>query len=260
MFETMLNISLTGLAVMVVLMCVVWMIHIPMKNAGIVDVAWAFGLSLLALLYALMGNGDTLRKWVMASMVIIWGLRLTVHLFIRVVGHEEDGRYQQMRRDWKGNITLKFLGFFLIQALLNSVLAIPFLLVSLNPNPGFSLFEIAGLCIWLTALIGETIADQQLRSFKTNPANKGKTCRVGLWNYSRHPNYFFEWLIWVSFFVFSLGSPYGWIAVSGPLLMLYFLFKVTGIPATEAQAIRTKGDDYRQYQQTTSAFVPWFKK
>jgi len=81
-----------------------------------------------------------------------------------------------------------------------------------------------------------------------------------LWNYSRHPNYFFEWLIWVAFALFALGSPYGYLGLVSPLLMLFFLFRVTGIPATEAQALRTKGEDYKQYQQTTSAFVPWFRR
>ncbi|MBL7994902.1 DUF1295 domain-containing protein [bacterium] len=251
---------LTGLAVMGGLMLAVWLIHIPLKNAGIVDVAWAFGLALLACLYAAMGSGDGIRKWTLGLMVAIWGLRLTLHLFVRVIGHEEDGRYQQMRKNWTGNIALKFLGFFQFQALLNAVLAIPFLLVAINPSPGLSAFEFTGMAIWLVALAGESTADQQLKTFKNNPANKGKTCRSGLWNYSRHPNYFFEWLIWVSFFVFGLGSPYGWVGIIGPALMLYFLFKVTGIPATEAQALRTKGDDYKEYQRTTSAFFPWFKK
>ena len=100
----------------------------------------------------------------------------------------------------------------------------------------------------------------QLQGFKKDPANRGKTCRAGLWSYSRHPNYFFEWLIWVSFFIFASASPYGWISIVCPVLIFYFLFKVSGIPATEAQALRTKGDDYRDYQRTTSAFFPWFPK
>lgn len=260
MIENTLNISLTGLGVMAGMMFLVWLIHIPLKNAGIVDVAWAFGLALLAAVYAALGDGDILRKWIFAAMVIVWGLRLTVHLFVRVVGHAEDGRYAQMRKEWGGNISLKFLVFFQFQALLNVFLAIPFLLVSVNTNSDLSFFEFAGMTIWAVALIGESAADQQLRTFKSDPANKGKTCRKGLWYYSRHPNYFFEWLIWVSFFVFALGSPYGWASAVCPALMLYFLYRVTGIPATEAQALRTKGDDYREYQRTTSAFVPWFKK
>ena len=255
-----MNMSLIGLSAMAGMMFLVWLAHIPLKNAGIVDVAWAFGLALLASIYAALGNGDELRKWIFAAMAIVWGLRLTVHLFVRVVGHDEDGRYAQMRKEWGGNIPVKFLVFFQFQALLNVFLAIPFLLVSVNTNSGLSYFEIAGMIIWAAALIGESVADHQLKIFKKDSSNKGKTCRNGLWNYSRHPNYFFEWLIWVSFFVFALGSPYGWVTVLCPALMLYFLFKVTGIPATEAQALRTKGDDYREYQRTTSAFVPWFQK
>jgi steroid 5-alpha reductase family enzyme len=110
------------------------------------------------------------------------------------------------------------------------------------------------------ALIGEAVADAQLAAFKRTPHAPGEVCQRGLWNYSRHPNYFFEWLIWVAWALFALASPYGWLAVACPLLMFYFLFRVTGIPATEAQALRSKGEAYRAYQRSTSAFVPWFKK
>jgi steroid 5-alpha reductase family enzyme len=120
--------------------------------------------------------------------------------------------------------------------------------------------EWTALGLWLIGIAGESVADYQLKQFKADPANKGKTCDAGLWNYSRHPNYFFEWLIWVSYFVFALGSPFGWVSLIAPLLMIYFLLKVTGIPATEEQALKTKGEAYRRYQQTTSAFIPWFKK
>ena len=95
-----------------------------------------------------------------------------------------------------------------------------------------------------------------LPNFKADPANKGAVCRVGLWGWSRHPNYFFEWLIWVSFAVFALGSPWGWVGICCPILMLYFLLRVTGIPATEAHAVRSRGEAYRQYQREVSAFVP----
>jgi steroid 5-alpha reductase family enzyme len=139
-------------------------------------------------------------------------------------------------------------------------LSTPFLLAALNPRPRLSPFEYAGAALWLVAWMGEIAADWQLHRFKANPANRGVTCRAGLWRYSRHPNYFFEWLIWVAFAVFAMGSPYGYVSLFAPLLMLYFLFRVTGIPATEAQALRSKGDDYRRYQTSTSAFVPWFPR
>ncbi|MEO8372894.1 MAG: DUF1295 domain-containing protein, partial [Candidatus Solibacter sp.] len=197
-------------------------------------------------------------RYLIGAMAAVWGLRLAFHLLTdRILGHPEEGRYQELRRQWVTNIPLKFLLFYEFQALLCVLLSAPFYLAARNPEPVLSPLEYAGAVLWLAATLGESIADRQLAAFKRNPANQGRTCRAGLWNYSRHPNYFFEWLIWVSFALFALASPYGFIGLLSPLLMLYFLFKVTGIPATEAQALRTRGDDYRRYQQTTSAFVPW---
>ena len=153
-------------------------------------------------------------------------------------------------------------GFFLLQGALQVVLSLPWLLVVLDTTPAqrFTLGPLAwlGAAIWLVGLVGESIADRQLAKFRADPANQGKVCQAGLWNFSRHPNYFFEWLIWVAFFVFALASPWGWLAIVGPASILYLLLRVTGIPMTEEQSLRSRGDAYRRYQKTTSAFLPWF--
>ena len=243
------------------LMLALWLIHVPLRNASVVDPGWAGGLALLGIVDGALGDGYPPRRLLIAAMAAIWGLRLAFYLlFTRVLGHPEEGRYQQIRRDWGGNMPFKFLFFFEFQALLCVLLSAPFLLASVDRRPELSSFEYAGAGLWLVAWIGESVADLQLQRFKSNPANRGTTCRAGLWKTSRHPNYFFEWLIWVAFAVFAWGSPFGYVAIFAPMLMLFFLFRVTGIPATEAQALRTKGDDYRRYQQTTSAFVPWFPR
>ena len=140
--------------------------------------------------------------------------------------------------------------------MLDVLLATPFLLASRNPDPRLNLFEVGGVMIWVVAIAGETIADNQLRAFKADPANRGRVCQAGLWGWSRHPNYFFEWLIWCAFAFFALGSPLGWISIGCPALMLYFLLRVSGIPATEAHALKSRGPEYAEYQRTTSAFVP----
>jgi len=255
------DLLIAGTASVCGLMLLLWLIHLPLRNASVVDPGWAGGLALLGVIYAAMGGGYPLRTVLIASMALLWGLRLAFYLlFTRVIGHPEEGRYVQLRREWGGNLPLKFLLFFQFQALLCVFLATPFLVASLNRQPRLSLPEYVGTALWFVALIGEIVADSQLQAFKSDPANRGRTCRVGLWKYSRHPNYFFEWLIWVAFALFAMGSPYGYIALASPALMLFFLFRVTGIPATEAQALRTKGEDYRQYQQTTSVFVPWFPR
>jgi steroid 5-alpha reductase family enzyme len=232
-----------------------------MNNAGLVDVGWALGLVLLAAWYAWQGPGFPARKWILAVMVIAWGLRLAIHLVRRIAREPEDGRYQRLRHEWQGsNVKLRFLLFFEAQALLDILLSLPILLAAINPAPQLKVLEYAGIGLWLVALIGESIADAQLAAFRREPENRGHVCQLGLWHYSRHPNYFFEWFVWVAWAIYAAASPFGWIAVICPWLMLFFLFRVTGIPATEAQALRSRGQEYERYQRTTSAFVPWFKK
>jgi len=261
MMHQLLTMVWHSAAVVVLLMGVLWAIHLRIRNAAIVDFGWGLGLALIAVLYAIEGPGYSPRKWLIASMAGVWGIRLSMYLlFDRVISKPEEGRYQQLRREWKTNLPLKFFFFFQFQAFLCVLLSAPFLFAVLNSRNEISWLEYAAAGLWLLALVGEVAADWQLTAFKANPANKGKLCRAGLWNYSRHPNYFFEWLIWVAYAMFALASPWGFVALLCPALMLYFLLRVTGIPATEAQALRSRGEMYRRYQQTTSAFVPWFPK
>lgn len=254
------DLLIIALVVTFTIMTVMWLVQLKTRNAGIVDVAWAGNLGLLAVIYAWVGEGNIERSTLLAAMVVLWSLRLTIYLFQRNVGQEEEGRYQHLRRTWQPHINFKFLLFFWAQGILDVILSLPFLLVCLNPAPSLAFPEFAGTILWLVAFSGEVVADRQLQRFKSNPKNSGKVCQVGLWQYSRHPNYFFEWLIWVSYFIFALGSPYGLAAVISPLLMLFFILKVTGIPPTEEQSLRSKGDAYRRYQKTTSPFVLWPRK
>ncbi len=232
------------------------------NNYGIVDIAWSYAFGALATFYALCGPGWPVRRALLASLAIVWSLRLGTHLAIRVIGHHptEDGRYVQLRQDWSANFASKMFWFFQMQAASVVLLGAAFFLACLNSTASLHPLEYAGAALWLLAICGEALSDAQLAAFKRNSANKGQVCAVGLWRFSRHPNYFFEWLIWVSFFVFALGSPYGLIAIVGPASILYLLLRVTGIPMTEEQSLRSRGDAYRRYQQTTSAFLPWFPK
>ncbi len=257
---TALHLLGVGAASVIAMMFALWLLHLTLKNASVVDPGWAFGLALLGCLYAALGPGFVLRRTLVAAMAAFWGLRLGLHLVRRIWGEPEEGRYQHMRNTWGANIELKFLVFFEAQAVLDIILSIPFLVACLNPVPTLHWLEVAGVALWVIAVLGESVADAQLNAFKANPANKGKVCQLGLWSYSRHPNYFFEWLVWVAWCAFALASPWGWVSILCPALMLYFLFKVTGIPATEEQSLRSRGDAYREYQRTTSAFVPWPKK
>ncbi|CAM2006703.1 DUF1295 domain-containing protein [Acanthopleuribacter pedis] len=238
-----------------------WLLHFPLRNASIVDVGWSTGLAGLACGYAWLAAPDSPRAWLLAAMVTVWGVRLAAYLGLRILRDgKEEGRYVRLRETWKTNLGFKFFVFFQAQAMLDVVLAVPFLLVALNPAPGLGVWEFLGVGLWLIAVGGEALADQQLAAFKKDPANRGKVCKRGLWAWSRHPNYFFEWLVWVAFAVFAMGSPWGWLGWLSPALMFYFIWNITGIPATEEQALSTKGEAYRRYQRETSAFFPWFPK
>jgi steroid 5-alpha reductase family enzyme len=165
-----------------------------------------------------------------------------------------------MRAKWGNQLKSQVLIFFELQAGLIVLLSTPFLIACLNSHQGISVLEWTGVAVWAIAITGEGIADRQLKQFRSHPENIGKVCQSGLWNYSRHPNYFFEWLVWVGFFLFAWDSPGGCFTVLCPTLMLFFLLRVTGIPLTEELSVKSKGEAYRKYQRTTSAFVPWLKR
>ena len=235
-----------------------WLWQRPRSNAGIVDVLWAGGVGGSAALFALLGDGDFWPRVILAVLGGLWGTRLAMHLWKRVRGEPEDGRYQNLRAHWHGS-QFKFFLFFQFQALLIVLFSLPFLAVARNPRT-LGPWMLIGIAIWLVSVIGEAAADRQLARFRADPANRGHTCRDGLWRYSRHPNYFFEWVHWFAYVCIAIGSPIAWLAWAGPLVMYVFLRWISGIPYTETQALRSRGDDYRDYQRSTPMLIPWFPK
>jgi steroid 5-alpha reductase family enzyme len=243
-------------------MFMLWLLSLRNANFSYVDIGWSINFAVLGVLYALLAPGDPLRRMIIAGMFSVHGLRLAAHLAGRIIGHPEEGRYVELRRKWgaTGNLNLKFLAFFEFQAVLNAFLSLPLLLACFNRSPELHILELAAIALFVVGIAGESLADAQLNRFKRDPAHKGAVCDVGLWRYSRHPNYFFEWLIWIAYALFALPAPYGWLALVMPFLMLHFLINVTGVRATEEQALRSKGERYRIYQSRTSSFVPWFPR
>lgn len=213
----------SALAGLCVAFALVYLLARRLNNYGIVDIAWSYAFAVLAAFYAVFAPGWPVRKALVAGMAALWSLRLGTHLYRRVMGHHpiEDGRYVQLRRDWAGNFAPKMFGFFQLQAASVVLLGVAFFIVCLNPAPRLHLLEIAGAALWLLALAGEALADAQLAAFKRASGNQGRVCAIGLWRYSRHPNYFFEWLVWVAYFFFALASPWGWVAIIGPASILF---------------------------------------
>jgi steroid 5-alpha reductase family enzyme len=256
--EPLLSIGIV-LAVSIVAMSATWWLQVRTRNAGYVDVAWAALMGAAALFYGAVGIGAATPRLLVAMLGGIWGFRLSLHLLSRVLHEAEDGRYRYLREHWNGN-QVKLFGFFMAQALLTALFSIPFLVVASNPVAGLSIWSIAGILVWVLSLAGESVADMQLGAWRRNALNRGRTCRAGLWAWSRHPNYFFEWTHWFGYVLLAVGSPWWWLSLAGPILMGASLVWITGIPFTEAQALRSRGDDYRAYQQEVSVFVPWFPR
>ncbi|MGE8220428.1 MAG: DUF1295 domain-containing protein [Stenotrophomonas acidaminiphila] len=227
-------------------------------NAGIVDVLWALGLAGAAPWLGLTGSGAPAARMLVGVLGAAWALRLALHLWRRVRSEAEDGRYRALRRHWDGD-QRKFLGFFLFQALLVVLFSLPLAAVVAHPQPSPLQLGAAAL-LWVVSVLGEALADAQLARFRADPGNRGRTCDRGLWRYSRHPNYFFEWLHWCAWAIAAVGAPHAWLGLLGPVLMYLFLRFISGIPFTEQQALRTRGDDYRAYQRRTPMFFPWFPK
>ena len=238
------------------LMVLLWAMQIKTGNAAIADVGWAYGIAFGILYFSFIGDGDKYRTILTAVMGIVWGLRLGTYLLInRVINAQEDSRYQNFRKSAGNNFLRYFFLFFQAQAVVAILFVIPIVIVFYNPNPLNSL-DIAALFIWLLSMVGECVADKQLSSFKANKSNAGKVCRNGLWKYSRHPNYFFEWIHWWSYVLLNFGSNNLWVSLTGPLLMLFFLIKISGIPFAEQQALKSKGIEYENYIKTTNMFFP----
>lgn len=244
--------------IMVVLMSAGWAWQRRWRNTGIVDAVWAAGVGLGAILMAVTGSGGTPPRLLLGGLGAVWAARLAwlIARRLRQDPHREDGRYRALREHWQDN-QLKLYGLFLAQAFLVVMFALPFVAVAANPVATFTPVLWLGVAIWVIAVAGETWADAQLAAFRSVPAHRGRTCRQGLWRYSRHPNYFFEWLHWFAYVALAWGSPWFWLAGMGPLVMYVFLRWISGIPYTEAQALRTRGDDYRRYQQETPMLIPW---
>lgn len=257
----MIRAALLGAVLLCLLQLLFWARQVRTRNAGWVDVGWALGLAVMALLAAGLGSAPIERRILVGLMGGLHGLRLGLHLWRRVATDpHEDGRYQAIRAAWSPGVNAKFFFFFQGQALLDVVLGLPFLLAAWNPRPGLHPVEWIAVTLWILAWAGESLADVQLRRFKRRRDAAGRTCREGLWRFSRHPNYFFEWLVWVAYLLLALTAPWGWTAALCPLLMLYFLLRVTGIPYTEAQSLRSRPEDYARYQRETSPFIPWFPR
>ena len=231
------------------------------RNASLADVGFCVGFGLVAIGFGLMTTGDVSHRLVVAAMATGYAVRLAVYLAAtRIRGAKEDQRYRTLRQKLGNRAEWYFFAYFVGQAVAVTVFSVPLLVLMSNPDSTWHIWELLGVGIWTIGVGGAALADEQLNRFRRDPGNKGKTCRWGLWKYSRHPNYFFEGVHWCAYVVMGIGLSGWWLTLLGPVVMIGALLKVTGIPMAEAQAAASRGEDYREYQRTTNAFIPWFPR
>ena len=244
-------------------MMAAWLVQWRTRNAGWVDVVWTWALGAAGIVYALVpaagASAPTSRQWLVGGLVLAWSLRLGVHLAWRTWHGPEDRRYAQFREDWGSGYEPRMFALLQVQAAAAAILALSMLLAARNPAP-LAVKDVGALIILMVAVGGAGLADAQLERFRRQPENRGRVCGRGLWRWSRHPNYFFEWLGWFAYPVLAIDVhgqyPLGWVALSGPAFMYVLLVHVSGIPPLERQMLKTRGAAYREYQARTGAFFP----
>jgi len=243
-----------AVAVALALQLSLWAVQLRTRDASSVDLGWSLLVAGGAVAAAVASGGDPWRRALVGGIAAVWALRLAFYLLTdRVLaGHGEDGRYRALREKWAGAAPRNFLFLYLGQVPVAALFVAP-IAAAMRGGP-LDGWAAVGALVWAAAVLGETAADRQLARFRADPANRGAVCRAGLWRLSRHPNYFFEWLQWWAYVLIGRAAT---LTLIGPAAMFLFLFRVTGIPYTERQALRSRGEAYRAYQRTTSAFLPW---
>ena len=239
-----------------VLMALLWLIQRRSGDAGIVDIAWSLGVAAAGTFFATYSSGLPQRRIALGVLVLLWGIRLSGYIALRLVRMPHDGRYESLKESWGAAAQFRMFIFYQVQGVLAVLFALP-ILVAAQSKSSLDWIDYLSVGIWCMAIGGESLADFQLNQFRARPSNAQSVCRIGLWKYSRHPNYFFEWLHWWTYVGLAVDARFGWLTVAAPIIMLIFILFITGIPPTEAQAIKSRGQAYTDYQSTTSAFFPW---
>ena len=248
-----------GLAVTLVMLGA-WGFQAWCKNAGWVDVFWTFSTGIFCALAALTAGPVPWRRVLVAALLLLWSVRLGSHIFHRVMTGAEDARYARMRKDMGPKFQRNLLGILLPQGPFSLVLGTAVLYAARQPDPAFRIWDALGIALALGCIAGEALSDRQMRHFRANPANKGKICETGLWHYSRHPNYLFEFLSWCAYPLLGLTAhnPWSLLSLLAPALMYLTLRYASGVPPLEAAMLESRGDAYREYQSRTGAILPRF--
>ena len=238
-------------------MITLWLVSLWLKDASIVDIFWGFGFVVVAWVSTLCAASPGPLAWLTTLLVTVWGVRLAGYLAWRNLGHGEDKRYAEMREKPGRNFALfSLVVVFGLQGTIMWIVSLPLQILP-TLEGSFSPLTSLGLLLWAIGLAFEAIGDFQLSRFKSTPDNKGKVLDQGLWHYTRHPNYFGDFVVWWGYYILALsaGGSAWWTAI-GPALMTFCLLYFSGVAHLE-QRIKNRRPEYADYIRRTSAFFPW---
>ncbi|HDP67758.1 MAG TPA: DUF1295 domain-containing protein [Candidatus Marinimicrobia bacterium] len=254
MLTIILNVALS----IWIYMSLFFLLAVIKEDNSIADIGWGLGFVIITIIALLQGTSPGMRG-IVYLLVILWGLRLSIHIYLRNRGRGEDYRYAKWRQEWgKWLLPRSYFQIFILQGLLMIIIAYPVILIASAPREPLGTAGILGTLLWLLGFYFEVMGDLQLLRFKKDPDNKGKIIQTGLWRYTRHPNYFGEVVMWWGIFLLALPVQSGWTAVISPLLITYLLLKVSGVPMLEKKYAGNV--QFELYKQRTCAFFPWFPK
>jgi steroid 5-alpha reductase family enzyme len=255
----MISMILSAVLAVFLYMTAVFLIALLRKDNSLVDIAWGPGFVIVALLTLFLETGIEARHVLICGLVLVWGIRLALHIYLRNRGRGEDPRYAKWRRDWgKWLVPRSFLQIFMLQGVFLILIALPIILVNGSTEAGLNLLDAVGVGLWLAGFFFEAVGDFQLSRFKKNPDNRGRIMTEGLWKFTRHPNYFGEAAIWWGIFFIALSVRNGCAAVISPLTITFLLLKVSGVAMLEKRY--AGNSEFAAYARRTSAFFPWFPK
>jgi steroid 5-alpha reductase family enzyme len=248
------------LALLVFCYMSLWFIYsLWKKRSDVADVAWGFGFLAVALATFVGGGIAFDRGFLVTALVVVWALRLSLHIFLRNRGKGEDRRYAKWREEWGTWFPIRaFFQVFVLQGALLLVVVVPIVTINIARGGVWTALDVLGILLWLIGFAFETIGDFQLIRFVRNPEHRGKILRTGLWKYTRHPNYFGEVLLWWGIFIIGLSTPLGWIGIVGPLTLTTLILFVSGVPLLEKGM--AGNPEFEIYKKETSMFFPWFPK
>ncbi len=249
-------ILLTNLGALALLLFVVWLFSLKLCDVSIVDVFWGIGFVVVALISVTCGKSPSQRAWLIAVLVVVWGLRLAAYLGWRKWGQPEDHRYRTLRESYGHNFWI--LSLFLVfglQAVLIWIISWPLQIAPLGSGE-WNGWDAAGSLLWFVGFYFEAVGDLQMARFKADPKNQGKVCSLGLWRYTRHPNYFGDFLVWwgLTLLAFAGGAP--WWIIASPLTISFLLLRVSGVSLLE-KSMKHRAPGYEDYMRRTSSFFPW---